>query len=313
MSHTTVWRNRDRNLDLTPGLLHEEALGGAGRWADDLAVIDATTGAAVGYSELADRARGFAAGLRARGARRGDVLSLVASNGPDFPIAMHGALCAGLTLAPASPLLTARELGAFLRQVRARFVVADAGALPTVRQAAGAAGVETVFVLGSLPGDGPSAHEPVDPQAIALLMSSSGTTGLPKSAAHTHAGAVAMLRGFASFPLTRLGPDDIVGGVIPMAHIFGSVLLNSRCARGRGSSRCGASSSRRSWPWCRSTASPSSPQYRRWRGPWLAIRWWTATTSLRCGSCSSAPRRARPRSSASAAHAWAARWASPSG
>jgi long-chain acyl-CoA synthetase len=183
---------------------------------------------------------------------------------------MHGALCAGLTLAPASPLLTARELGAFLRQVRARFVVADAGALPTVRQAAGASGVETVFVLGSLPGDGPSAHEPVDPQAIALLMSSSGTTGLPKSAAHTHAGAVAMLRGFASFPLARLGPDDVVGGVIPMAHIFGSV--------------------------------PGSPSP---GGP--------AMTSPRCGSYSSAPRRARPRSSASAPHAWAARWASPSG
>ena len=73
----------------------------------------------------------FAAGLRARGARRGDVLTLVATNGPDFPVAMHGALAAGLTLAPASPLLTARELGAFVRQVRARFVVADDGAMAT--------------------------------------------------------------------------------------------------------------------------------------------------------------------------------------
>jgi acyl-CoA synthetase (AMP-forming)/AMP-acid ligase II len=232
MSHTTIWRNRDRELDLTPGLLHEEALGGAGPWADAVAVLDAATGAAIAHADLADCARRFAAGLRARGARRGDVLSLVASNGPDFPIAMHGALGAGLTLAPASPLLTARELGAFLRQVRARFVVADDAATPTAAEAARAAKVDALFALGSLPTDEPAALEPVDPRAIALLMSSSGTTGLPKSAAHTHAGAVAMLRGFAAFPLTRLGPDDVVGGVIPMAHTFGSVLLNSTLRAG---------------------------------------------------------------------------------
>ena len=135
-------------------------------------------------------------------------------------------------MAPASPLLTARELAAFLRQVRARFVVADAGALHTAAEAARAAGVETVLALGSLPECEPCAREPVDPQAIALLMSSSGTTGLPKSAAHTHVGAVAMLRGFTSFPLTRLGADDVVGGVLPMAHIFGSVLLNATLRAG---------------------------------------------------------------------------------
>ena len=28
MSHTTLWRNRDYDLDLAPGLLHEEALDG---------------------------------------------------------------------------------------------------------------------------------------------------------------------------------------------------------------------------------------------------------------------------------------------
>jgi acyl-CoA synthetase (AMP-forming)/AMP-acid ligase II len=232
MSHTTVWRNRDRHLDLTPGVLHEEALGRAWEWGERVAVLDAAGGGAITYGERVAAAERFAAALVARGARRGDVLSLVASNGTDFPVAMHGALRAGLTLAPASPLLTARELGAFLRQVRARFVVADAGARHTAAEAARAAGVETVLALESLPAGEPAALEGVDPRAIALLMSSSGTTGLPKSAAHTHAGAVAMLRGFTSFPLTRLGADDVVGGVLPMAHIFGSVLLNATLRTG---------------------------------------------------------------------------------
>ena len=203
MSRTNVWRNRDRHLDLTPGVLHEEALGGASGWGPRVAVLDAAGGDAIAYGDLAAEAEHFAAGLHSRGARRGDVLSLVASNGPDFPVAMHGALRAGLTLAPAGPLLTARELGAFMRQVRARFVVADAGALPTATEAASAAGVEAVLAMGSLPAGEPAALEAVDPHTIALLMSSSGTTGLPKSTAHTHAGAVAMLRGLALLRRSR--------------------------------------------------------------------------------------------------------------
>jgi acyl-CoA synthetase (AMP-forming)/AMP-acid ligase II len=232
MSHTTVWRNRDHDLDLTPALLHEEALRGAERWSERIAVLDAATGGSVTYAGIADGVRRFAAGLRARGAQRGDVLSFVAANGPDFAIAAHGALSAGLTLAPASPLLTARELGAFLRQVRARYVVADEGALPTAREAASAAGAEAVFALTALPAGDDAAPDGGDPRGIALLMSSSGTTGLPKSAAHTHAGAVAMLRAFAAFPITGLRPDDVVAGVLPFAHIFGSVLLNSTLRAG---------------------------------------------------------------------------------
>jgi acyl-CoA synthetase (AMP-forming)/AMP-acid ligase II len=232
MSHTTLWRNRDHDLDLAPGLLHEEALTGARYGAERPAVVDAATGGSIAYGALAERVGAFAGGLRARGARPGDVLTLVASNGLDFPVAMHGALAAGLTLAPASPLLTARELGAFARQVRARFVVADAGAMATAAQAASATGIDAPLALAAVEADEAVALEGVDPRAIALLMSSSGTTGLPKSAAHTHAGAVTTVRGFGSFGPTRLGPDDVVAGIIPMAHIFGSVMLNATLRAG---------------------------------------------------------------------------------
>jgi acyl-CoA synthetase (AMP-forming)/AMP-acid ligase II len=232
MSHTTIWRNRDYDLDLTPALLHEEALGGARHGAERVAVVDAATGARLTYGDLVARVAAFAAGLRARGAQRGDVLALVASNGIDFPVAAHGALAAGLTLAPASPLLTARELGGFVRQVRARFVAADAGAMATATAAAHSAGVDAPLALASVQADAPAALDAVDPGAIALLLSSSGTTGLPKSAAHTHAGAVVTVRGLASFPLTCLRPDDVMAGLIPMAHIFGSVMLNATLRAG---------------------------------------------------------------------------------
>jgi acyl-CoA synthetase (AMP-forming)/AMP-acid ligase II len=225
----TVFRNDDVHLDPTPALLHHEALDSCGRWSDRVAVLDAATGSAIGHAELADRAQRFAAGLRARGARRGDVIALVAANGTNFPVAMHGALAAGLTLAPANPLLTARELGAFLRLVRARFLIADAASLPVARAAASD---QVVLALETLPEAEPPVAEGGHPGDLALLMSSSGTTGLPKSAAHTNAGAVAMLRAFGSFPFTRLTPEDVVAGVIPFAHIFGSVLLNAALRAG---------------------------------------------------------------------------------
>jgi acyl-CoA synthetase (AMP-forming)/AMP-acid ligase II len=220
MSH---WRSPYPDLDAAAAMLHEEVLGGASRWPDRVGIVDAPTGRSLTYGELADRASRLAGGLRERGARRGEVLALVASNGPDYPVVAHGTFLAGLTLAPASPLLTARELTAFLRQTGARYVMADDDALSKATEAAEAAGAE---VLASPPAGEPLAPEPGDPRATAYLFSSSGTTGLPKSVAQTHAAIVALLRQIASVPLTRASAGDVLAGIVPFAHTFGSASLN---------------------------------------------------------------------------------------
>ena len=204
-------------------MLYDEVLGQARRWPNRVAVVDAATGRSLTYGSMVDGARRFAGALRERGSRPGDVIGLVAFNRPEFAVAMYGASCAGLTLAPASPLLTARELRAFLAQAGARRAVADAESRAKVLEA----GVEGVFALEELP-----AGEPVDPvarggDALAVLFSTSGTTGLPKSAAHTHAGAVATLRQYAAGSLRGFRPDDVVTGIVPFPHMFGSVMLGS--------------------------------------------------------------------------------------
>jgi acyl-CoA synthetase (AMP-forming)/AMP-acid ligase II len=199
MSH--VWRSA---LPYEPAgsMLYQEVLRGAAHGHDRVAVVDAITRRSLTYGELIAGAGAFAGGLRERGARRGDVIAAVVSNRPEFPVIAQGGLIAGLTIALASPVLTARELEAFLRQTRSRFVVAEQGSMDKVRKAADAAGVEAVFVVDALPAGKPMVAEGGDPRATACLWSSSGTTGLPKSVMQPHESLVAMLRQLEAAPFT---------------------------------------------------------------------------------------------------------------
>ena len=295
----------------TRALLHEEVLGGAPGWPDRVALVDAATGRSATYGEIADGARRLAGGLRAGGARDGDVLALVASNGIGFPIVAHGALLAGLTLAPASPLLTARELGAFLRQTGARYVGRRRGRDAHGPRGGGRRGNRGAARAGSAarrrPDRCPSGG---DPDATALLLSTSGTSGLPKSAIHTHAGAVAALRQYAASPPRRFGPDDVVAGIVPFAHMFGWVMLNSAL---RAGARMVTLARFELEAFLRMIAGPPRdappPSCRPSRTRWPGIPPSTATTSRRCASWSSAPLRVPPRSSANARRGSAASWA----
>jgi long-chain acyl-CoA synthetase len=228
-------------------VLHEEVLGRAERWSSAVALVDAATGRTLRYRELVDGVRRFAGELRARGARPGDVLGLVAFNALEFPIAMHGALGAGLTVAPASPLLTARELSAFLRQAGARYAVGDVESLEKVT------GVEAVFALEALPMGTPLDLAGGDPEAPAVLFSTSGTTGLPKSAAHTHAGAVATLRQYAAGGFGASVPTTSCPGSCRSRTCTARSCSTRYCASVRAWSRLRASSPSRSCGCWRST------------------------------------------------------------
>jgi acyl-CoA synthetase (AMP-forming)/AMP-acid ligase II len=256
MRDDDVWHSPYPPIDRSPGLLHEEVIGRARGWPGRTALTDAATGSALTYDQLADSADRLARGLTDRGAQPGDVLMLVAANCAEFPWVLHGALAAGLTVTPANPLLTARELANQLARTGARFVVASPAALWAVTQAAAAAATTpTVLALGASdlgggdgvmplaelkagdrdqarPGDPASgltpavAGEAVAPASLALLVSSSGTSGLPKSVALTHDAVVASLRQLAATPHLALGPADAVGMVVPYAHGFGCLILN---------------------------------------------------------------------------------------
>jgi len=70
--------------------------GGAAQ-RDKPALIDGASGRVMTYGELEDAIRSLAGGLAAAGFGRGDVLALMAPNGPEYAVVFHGAAMAGGT------------------------------------------------------------------------------------------------------------------------------------------------------------------------------------------------------------------------
>ena len=86
------------------------------------------------------------------------------------------------------------------------------------------------FVTGVEPGATPKDVE-IDPEELAVLPYSSGTTGLMKGVMLTHRNLVANIeQAWNSMPLNE---DDVLVGLMPFFHIYGqTVVLNMGLAKG---------------------------------------------------------------------------------
>ncbi len=201
------------------------------------ALVDAATGQSVTYAELADAVAAAAAGLVARGLVRGDVLAICAPNGTDFVVAWLAASCAGAVVTTINPQWTAGEISRQLSQTGARWLVSTADLVTgKLAEPIRATGIITTFTIG-----GPSCPQAVafdelrlaagipvpqpSPSDPACLLSSSGTTGLPKVVVLTHRNLVANL--CQTRLVHRVTEDDVVIAALPLFHIFGlQVSLN---------------------------------------------------------------------------------------
>jgi acyl-CoA synthetase (AMP-forming)/AMP-acid ligase II len=204
-------------------------LDGAAERGDRPAIIDGATGRPMSYAELACSVRKTAAGLVARGLAKGDVLALSSPNGPDWVIAYYAALAAGALVTTVNPLAPAGDLTRQLSHSRARWLVTTPAQFTGGgREAAEAAGVRETFVFGTAAGAGPfdslasSRHEvplpEVSPDDHAVLLYSSGTTGLPKGVLLSHRSLVASL--CQTWAVHRVRDDDVVIAALPLYHMF---------------------------------------------------------------------------------------------
>jgi long-chain acyl-CoA synthetase len=143
------------------------------------------------YAEL-DRAAGaFARSLRARGASPGDRLVLANPNTIGFFVALFGAARAGLIAVPLDPGLAAAELRHLLDHARPHAAVVDARSTAVFEPL----GVPLCTAPATRADDDRGSEDRADepgpergPDEPALLLYTSGTTGTPRGALHSHAG-----------------------------------------------------------------------------------------------------------------------------
>jgi len=135
-----------------------------------------------------------------------------------------------------NPQCTRDEIARQLRQTGARWLVTRAG--PTGQKLRGVTAetaiTETIMIgdsaAGTIPfwslrATAPAPTGPVSASDVALLPTSSGTTGLPKSVELTHRNLVASLG--QTWLAHQVTEDDVVMAALPLFHIYGlQITLN---------------------------------------------------------------------------------------
>ena len=205
----------------------------AEEFGDKPALIDGPTGRTITYSELDQATRALAAGLAARGFGPGDCLCVYMPNLPEYAVAFHGVARAGGKASTANPLYTARELQHQLEDSQSKYLLTIPQFLDVATEAAEAAGVEEIFVVGEAEGATPLSELMGDPadapehrdlgDDLAVLPYSSGTTGLPKGVMLTHKNLVANLIQIQD--AFEISEDDVLIGVLPFFHIYGQTVI----------------------------------------------------------------------------------------
>jgi 2,3-dihydroxybenzoate-AMP ligase len=192
------------------------------------------------YAELDRRADAIASGLLAQGLQPGERLLVQLPNRAEFIATIFGCFRAGIIPLYALPAHRIAELEHFARtgEVSACVIAAshdgfDYGQLASELQRR-VPGVRQVFVLDAA-ADLPAGQTPFaqlenadpagaarlparDPQSVAFLQISGGSTGLSKLIPRTHDDYIYTLR--ESARICGLNPDSVFMVALPMAHNF---------------------------------------------------------------------------------------------
>jgi malonyl-CoA/methylmalonyl-CoA synthetase len=196
--------------------------------SDALAVND------VSYAELAAGTLRVAHRLRERGLRGGDRLAIFCENRPAFVYAYLAALRLGAIVVPANVLYRASDLSHVLRDAEVALVMASAETAPHLAdlnapELVAAEDVEAWAGEAALAA--PQSLPLPEPEAPALIVYTSGTTGRSKGAVLTHANIATIAAQVTT--AWRWTAHDTLAIALPLFHVHGL------CAALNGTLACG--------------------------------------------------------------------------
>jgi carnitine-CoA ligase len=152
------------------------------------------------YAQALDRVVRAVGGLRAAGVGRGDRVLVTARNTPEYLLTWLALMEVGAIQVPVNPASSPAEFDGFVRQVDPRVVIGDG----EVRQLFDAE---------------PDSHGPedLDPEDVAVMIPTSGTTGRSKLVMQTHLAYVMAGEGFPYW--LQLTAGDRLMTSLPLFHI----------------------------------------------------------------------------------------------
>lgn len=218
-------------------------------------------GKAITYDELRDKSTSFAAYLQHDlGLKKGDKFAIMVPNTLQYPIALFGALLAGLTVVNVNPLYTARELEHQLNDSNAKAILIIENFAHTLEEVVANTQIENIVLtqlgdqLGTVKGfivnsvvkyvkkmvpsfslnntvnfnsvleqGKQRSFTPVESTGddIAFLQYTGGTTGVSKGAMLTHRNMVAnLLQAKAAISSNLEDGKEFVVTALPLYHIF---------------------------------------------------------------------------------------------
>jgi long-chain acyl-CoA synthetase len=211
------------------------------------------------YRQLDDAVNRFAAGLQRLGVKKGDRVAIMLANSPQFVIAAYATWRIGGIAVCCNPLYVPREIEHLVKDSEAETFVVMSNFYERVKSIRARTGLKRVIVTNVkeyFPGllkllftvakekkeghrvdisgdpdtywfqdllrDAPAKPEPVevDPQGVATLIYTGGTTGGPKGAQLTHYGLVSNATTLNIWAKSKEA-EDVMIAVMPFFHSYG--------------------------------------------------------------------------------------------
>ncbi len=139
------------------------------------------------YGGARARIAGLARGLQKRGLRRGEAVAIVAANSADYLALYMATMAAGLVSVCVNHKLPRETVAHIMKDSNVKLAIADAERSALVGPLVPTVAIEE---LDTLVDPGPFAPVEMKPEEVAMILYTSGSTGLPKGVPLTHGGYI---------------------------------------------------------------------------------------------------------------------------